>query len=100
VSSERVKFHDLAVFELHDAEAYYEHRNVSAAERFRAAVEAAIETISHRPELLSRLGRRHSYSRVQGFPYILICLMRGGKADQIVGVMHTHRRPGYWRNRR
>jgi toxin ParE1/3/4 len=95
-------FHPDALLEYADATAYY-LREVSTivAERFVAAVEAAVASVVADPNLwrvVEEPGiRRYVFPR---FPYVLYYRW-DSKQDfvTIFAVMHSSREPGYWKHR-
>jgi plasmid stabilization system protein ParE len=76
---------------------WYLARNPRAAERFESAVEECIDAIVEAPERFpeveSGVRRRLVFHR---FPHAILYRIVGDEV-QVIAVMHTHRRPGYWR---
>lgn len=95
-----VVFHRLAAREYRDSKAWYAARSVSVAERFRTAVDMAVERIELQAESLPILTGEYRWVRVRKFPYLLIFRRRSPDVIMIVAVAHTSRRPGYWRRRK
>ena len=96
----QVVFHRLAAREYRSARDWYAARSVEVAERFRMAVDLAVERIATERDVLPRLETAYQWVRVSRFPYILIFRDRSPDTIMIVAVAHTSRRPGYWRRRR
>jgi toxin ParE1/3/4 len=96
----KVEFHRLADKEYEKAFNYYAERSPEAAQRFKNAVDAAVQRIiSQGPDSLPRYSGQIHWVRVQRFRYILVFRQRGPDEIVVVAVAHTSRRPGYWRRR-
>ncbi len=95
-----VVFHRLAAREYRLARDWYAARSADVAERFRAAVDRAVDRVSTKRAMLARLGTSYRWVRVKRFPYVLIFREVSPDLVRIVAVAHTSRRPGYWRRRR
>ncbi len=92
----------LAIEERAEAEArsaflWYLARNPRAAGRFQAAVEECIDAIAEAPERYPEIepGIRRRLV-LHRFPYAVLYRIVADEV-QVVAVMHTRRRPGYWR---
>jgi toxin ParE1/3/4 len=97
------QFEPDARIEYHAAIRYYatEADDPEAAFRFVAAVEAAVAAICAAPEIWRVVEppdvRRYVLRR---FPYIFYCCYRSTEKSVVIyALMHTSRRPGYWRER-
>jgi plasmid stabilization system protein ParE len=97
--SRNVSFNRLAVLEYREARGWYAQRSVEAAARFVAAVDAAVQRIVEAPETLPYLEGKYRRVRLEKFPYLLVFYVRAEHEMRIVAVVHTSRRPGYWRRR-
>jgi plasmid stabilization system protein ParE len=96
----KVEFHRLADKEYDQALKYYAERSPEASERFKNAVDAAVQRIiSQGPDSLPRYSGQNHWVRVQRFRYILVFRRRAPNEVIVVAVAHTSRRPGYWRRR-
>lgn len=95
----KVAFHRLAVREVHAAEAWYADRSAPVAERFRIAVEMAINRLAEGIGTHSIGDTRYRYIRVPRFPYRLIFFIDTSNTARVVAVSHDRRRPMYWRRR-
>jgi hypothetical protein len=67
-----VVFHRLAGREYRDARGWYAVRSASVAERFRIAVDRAVERVAAEAEALPVLSGPYRWVRARGFPYLLI----------------------------
>lgn len=94
-----VVFHRLAAREYRDSRDWYAVRSASVAERFRIAVDRAVDRIAAEAEALPVLSGQYRWVRVRRFPYLLIFRRQSPETIMIVAVAHTSRRPGYWRRR-
>ncbi|MFN0071432.1 MAG: type II toxin-antitoxin system RelE/ParE family toxin [Chloroflexota bacterium] len=91
-------FHPEALDEYRTATQYYARRNPELAARCVEAVVGAIQQMLEHP-LAGRVLEdevRRCLTRV--FPYGVLYSVEGDEV-LIVAVMHTSRRPGYWRGR-
>jgi plasmid stabilization system protein ParE len=95
----RFEFHPLALAEYKDATRYYAGCHSGLEQRFMAAVERAIELIVEAPERWPILEAdvRRCLTRV--FPYVILYAVETDHV-LIIAVMHSHREPGYWRDRK
>jgi plasmid stabilization system protein ParE len=97
----KTEFHRLADREYEEAFNYYAERSPETAQRFKNAVDAAVQRIvSQGPDSLPRYSGPNRWVRVQRFRYILVFRRKGPDEVVIVAVAHTSRRPGYWRRRK
>ncbi len=85
--------------ELLEAAQFYALESPALRERFLAAFETTLTQLEALP--LSGSILRGGIRRLlfRGFPYSLIYELRGDEA-RIYAVMHHHRRPSYWRDRK
>ena len=91
--------HPQAAAELEAGFWRYEHESSGLGEDFRSEVEAGIVAIGTNPTrwpVFKGIVRRYLVHR---FPYGLLYSVKGD-AVRILAVMHLHRRPDYWRERR
>jgi len=93
-----VILHPEAEAEMVEAAEWYSARGPSLGRRFRMEIEAAFQRIAANPEMSGRLRGEVRCHLVNRFPYAILYEIR---ADCIfvVAVMHTKRKPGYWRDR-
>jgi plasmid stabilization system protein ParE len=95
-------FHPDALLEYADATTYYlGQASVTVAERFAAAVEAAVACVVAAPDrfrVVEQPGiRRYVFRR---FPYVLYYRWDAKQNFvTIFAVMHCGREPGYWKHR-
>ncbi len=89
--------------ELEDAAVWYESRRLGLGLEFVQAVDAALETIAHWPQIGRRVrgvpndvaARRFPIKR---FPYHVVYLEWEG-VIRILAFAHDSRKPGYWFSR-
>jgi plasmid stabilization system protein ParE len=93
-----VRVLEVAQQELDEAVSYYNGQVAGLGDAFLLEAVAAIERIRQFPDAWHPLGENVRRCRLRRFPYGLIY-----HADEagvlVVAVAHTHRRPGYWRDR-
>src|SRR5689334_231899 len=99
MSAALVEFHRLADKEFEEAFKYYTQRSPDTAQRFKVAVNAAVNRIAGAPDSFPRSSGQNRWVRVQRFSYILVFRRRSPNEIVVVAVAHTSRRPGYWRRR-
>ena len=93
-----VRFLEVAQRELDEAIAYYNSQVPGLGDAYLVESVATIERIRRFPEAWQPLGEQVRRCRLRRFPYGLIYAVDEGNI-LIVAVAHTHRRPGYWRDR-
>jgi plasmid stabilization system protein ParE len=84
--------------ELRSAVSWYLDQNETAAIKFVAEVDRAIDLVSTSPRRWPAGERGARKFVLQRFPYAIIYRERESSV-QILAVAHGHRRPGYWKNR-
>ena len=93
-----VRVLEVARQELDEAVSYYNGQVAGLGDAFLLEAVAAIERIRQFPDAWHPLGENVRRCRLRRFPYGLIY-----HADEtgilLVAMAHTHRRPGYWRDR-
>jgi plasmid stabilization system protein ParE len=93
-----LEFHHLAVEEARAARRWYARRSRSAANRFLAELQRALQQIMFAPKQWPASLNGTRVFRLRRFPYVVVF------AEQplwvlVVAVAHTRRKPGYWRRR-
>jgi plasmid stabilization system protein ParE len=81
-----------------DSLSWYAERSVSAAERFDAEFDQALQTIASDPERFPRCDQRHHYYLMRHFPFQIIYRQHQDHWV-VVAVAHTAREPSYWSGR-
>jgi plasmid stabilization system protein ParE len=94
----RHEFHPEALEEYERAALWYAERDPELAERFVESVEEAIQRILEGPQQRRRVYEdvRRCLTRI--FPYGILYTIEP-EFVLILAVMHTSRKPGYWKNR-
>ena len=77
------------------AATWYEEKENGLGERFLHALKAALNRIGTNPEIYRCFKGDLRKCRFDVFPYLLIFRIQDDKID-VVAVMHTSRKPGYW----
>ena len=77
---------------------WYDEARQGLGAEFVAEVESAIATIEDNPTFYAELDDGIRRCLVNRFPYALLYSIEPDRV-LILAVMHTSRRPGYWRNR-
>jgi plasmid stabilization system protein ParE len=90
--------HPAALEELRSAVSWYLDQNETAAIKFIAEIDRAIELVTGSPGRWPAGEHGTRKFVLQRFPYAII--YRGRESSvQILAGAHGHRRPGYWKNR-
>lgn len=107
MSLKRVRLSPAAEGELADTRAWYEQRRPGLGERFLTAFARTTQKIAenpgawslvpHLPELPADAPLPRQ-ARVHRFPYRVVYLELADEV-RVIAVAHTHREPGYWRDR-
>ena len=94
-----IRFHPQAEAEMIDAAAWYEARQSDLGRRFLTSVQDALNRIELNPEVYTTVESDVRRCLTKTFPFGILFRIR---PDMIVimAVMHLHRDPGYWKNRR
>jgi toxin ParE1/3/4 len=94
-----VRFHAEAEAEMIEAAAYYETQQADLGKRFLTCVQDAINRIRVNPLLFSVVEFDVRRCRTRTFPFDILFQIL---PDQLVviAVMHLHRNPDYWKDRR
>lgn len=92
-------FHPAAEEELIKAATYYELQQADLGKRFLSTVQDSIQRIQINPTLypLVHLDVRRCLTRT--FPFGILFRIRPQQIE-IMAVMHQHRHPDYWKNRK
>lgn len=80
------------------AAAWYEESEPGLGSRFFDAMDAAQKRIMGNPEIYRCFQRDFRKCHLKDFPYLLIFRIQRNTIN-VVAVMHTSRRPGYWEER-
>ena len=99
-----VRLDDAARDDIREATEWYADRDLKAAKRFVAAVEAAIIEIAEFPDGPPRLETWQGDEDIRRvlvhrFPYVVVYEALAGEIV-IWSITHTSRRPNHWRDRR
>jgi plasmid stabilization system protein ParE len=77
---------------------WYAARSTRTAQRFVAAVDAALTTLADDPMRFASPDGMHHECPVKKFPFRIVYRLLDDEV-LIVAVAHAKRRPGYWRDR-
>lgn len=93
-----MKIHDSADEELRAAVAYYEACEKGLGDEFFAEVLRGFEQIGQQPQTWPATYQDYRRYLIHRFPYALV-YRYSAEETLILAIAHTHRRPGYWRER-
>ena len=99
MSPSDVRFHPEAQAEYLDALRWYRERSPMSAVRFEAEVTRSVEKIRQAPERWTRYFEEYRRFLLHQFPFEIVYETTPGQIF-ILAIAHTHRRPGYWKDRR
>ena len=91
-------FHRLARREFKDAVDYYNAEEAGLGDRFATVIRSAVEDLVKAPGRWPILERRIRRRILKKFRYVLL-YAESGDSILIVAVMHTSRKPRYWKDR-
>ncbi|MCA9028410.1 MAG: type II toxin-antitoxin system RelE/ParE family toxin [Planctomycetaceae bacterium] len=92
------RYHKAAAQELEESADWYERQSTGLGREFINEVDHAIERILNGPETFELFDRELRRCPVRKYPFHI--LYRSNNSEiEIVCLMHTSRRPGYWRGR-
>src|SRR5437870_2574815 len=95
-----VLFHRLARAEYLRARRWYAKQGgESRAERFRDAINAAVQRIIESPDRWPVFRNKYHWVRLHRFPYLLYYHRLDSSRSLVLAVAHSGRRPGYWLRR-
>jgi toxin ParE1/3/4 len=94
-----VRFHPEAESEMIDAAVWYETQQENLGKRFLTSVQDAINRIQLHPELYPVVEADVRRCLTKTFPFGVLFRIKPG-IIAIMAVMHLHRDPDCWKNRR
>lgn len=98
MAARRVDFTSEAEQEAADAGSFYRERDERAGERFEQAFVRAIVHVAESPESGFEVEPGIRRWLLESFPYAILYEVAPDSV-LVLAVMHTRRRPGYWRGR-
>lgn len=84
--------------EFSDAADYYDRQDDGLGDRFIAHIQIVLARIHSNPLMVRCFDDECRKVKADKFPYLVIYLVVGEQI-QIISVMHTSRRPDYWKSR-
>jgi plasmid stabilization system protein ParE len=98
MAAKPLEIHPSALAEFKSALSWYLERNETAADKFVAELDRAIEIAGRdTPTLASRRPWHSEVRPACEFPFAIFS--REKQAVQVLAIAHGHRRPGYWKDR-
>ena len=91
-------FHRLAREEVETYQHRYTHLGAVLGRRFYRAFEEALDRVENLPQTCSPHIHGTRIAPLRKFPYWIVFAERPGQL-YVLALMHTSRRPGYWRKR-
>ena len=92
-------FHPDAESEMIDAAAWYETQQRNLGKRFLASVQDAINRVKLHPNLYPFVENDVRRCLTKTFPFGVLFRDKRDRIE-IMAIMHLHRDPNYWENRR
>ena len=96
--SYRITYHVEVGDEVFEAWEWYESKKKGFGDAFMDEFEKFLELIGENPFLFQKLDNRIRRCPMSRFPYLIVYLVQDDSIF-IISVMHTSRKPGYWKNR-
>jgi toxin ParE1/3/4 len=93
-----VGWEDEAKVEFKAAAYYYENQSVGLGDCFTTQIEIILNRVLKKPLMPRCFDGRFRKIKAEKFPYIVIYEATDDGVN-IMAVMHTSRRPGYWKDR-
>ena len=94
----RVEFLEEAIAEARAAREWYAVRNPAAADAFMAELDQAREQIAKFPEAWALYISNTRRYLMRRFPFFVVYRRQKQKIE-VIAVVHSRRRPGYWKSR-
>ncbi|VTR95598.1 Uncharacterized protein OS=Candidatus Sulfuricurvum sp. RIFRC-1 GN=B649_02915 PE=4 SV=1: Plasmid_stabil [Gemmata massiliana] len=94
-----IEFHPRAIEEARHARRRYALVSQRLTARFMNELDAGVAAIGASPTQFSPHQHGTRYYRLPNFPYLLVYFESAPNTVLLLAVMHTNRRPGYWRRR-
>ncbi len=98
MAAKPLEIHPSALAELKSALSWYLERNESAAVKFAAEIDRAMELLIAAPQRWP--GGEHGSRKfvLRRFPFAIVYREKQA-VIQVLAIAHGHRRPGYWKDR-
>jgi len=93
-----IRFHPEAEAEMIAAAKYYENQQSHLGRRFLASVRESLAKIPFDPDLYPKIDSNTRRCLTRIFPYAILYRVKD-QSIEILGVMHLHRKPNYWKQR-
>lgn len=98
MAAKRLEIHPSALAEFKSALTWYMERNETAAEKFVAELDRAMDLLLATPRRWP-MGEHGSRKFVlRRFPFAIVYREKQAVV-QVLAIAHGHRRPGYWKDR-
>jgi plasmid stabilization system protein ParE len=98
MAAKQLQIHPAALAELKSALAWYLERSETAALKFVAQLDRAIDRVIESPGRWPKGEHTTRKFILQRFPFAIIYREKEA-AIQVLAIAHGHRRPGYWKER-
>ena len=96
----QIRFHQWAILEYQQALWHYKAISDQLGNRFKAAMDHAVNRILADPTALPADLGSFRRIRMKKFPFVVFFCMLPNNTIGVLAVAHTSRRPGYWRHRK
>ncbi len=94
----KIRFLDIAQFELDDAIEYYNYESPGLGYKFLTEILSTLNRIAQFPKAWHSSSKRTRRCQTRRFPYGVIYQDRGDEI-LVVAVANLHRKPEYWGDR-
>lgn len=94
----QTEFHPEAIREIRESIQWYSDRSEQAAAELRSLVQLAEALIEQSPESCAHYLHDTLGYRFKKYPFVLAYIFQDDRI-YFLAFAHTHRKPGYWRDR-
>ncbi len=94
----RIRFHELAKYDLDDAIEWYDLQLPGLGDRFKNALRQTVDKIGGHPFWFPHEEDGIYKAYIPKFPYKVLYTI-DAETINVWAIAHMHRKPGYWQNR-
>jgi plasmid stabilization system protein ParE len=98
MAAKQLEIHPSALAELKSALSWYLERNQTAADKFAAELDRAMDLLTATPQRWPAGEHGSRKFILRRFPFAIVYREKEA-AVQVLAIAHGHRRPGYWKDR-
>jgi plasmid stabilization system protein ParE len=95
-----IQFHPDTKIEVKDSFDWYQLQSKGLGHEFLQELDEAFNSIQSLPSTWSKFGQSHRRYILGRFPFSVIYQIKGDAEIFVLAIMHNHRKPGYWNERK